>query len=618
MKKENTLYNYFWKCFKNFVSCFCLVLRLCKAHLFKFLTVYLLHENTYLKTYIAVGFWLIFLKAITVRILQVRCTTLSRCDEIPSTSLREHRDSVGVARPCCAQVVSADARGPCSHRHSVGIPRLASEARVGASTCRKQPRGRSSRDVHSRSDLPASGCCRSRIWRKRRAGRVADASDCVKRIKCVKRKTRKSDCADEKLMTPQLWFKAGFALASNAGSSCSSDASSSSRSCALASCCAFEVSVASGPRASCIQVRVESRKLFEVVWGLFHGIESSLSGNVARSSRACQCGRSQGARRSLAYPGPRQDEAVAVGGRAHGRDADVPARLHARRTAARVPRRAGWGRRNLTRGQSIVSTLSFLVADKLTQLLPANCERLVERNAVVALYRILMICNRSEPHVRIITFALNTLLNVALVNRASTRCRLLGLVFATPECLYLSEREHAEGGVHGRGVGGDSRGEGFQSSLQEEPDPGARLCAARSDGVERDCRWGECIVKMSSLQFCRCCSRSPLISGGAKHGQACRAAASGSAAGCQADERSCRESCALLATRPCCQVECRGRGVDEKQGAKARECRDAPGDRVRHADTAPHAQDQVVTSARTAHEEPWFWLSLCYRLVILR
>ena len=106
----------------------------------------------------------------------------------------------------------------------------------------------------------------------------------------------------------------------------------------------------------------------------------------------------------------------------------------------------------------------------------------------MALYRILMICNRSEPHVRIITFALNTLLNVALVNRASTRCRLLGLVFATPECLYLSEREHAEGGVHGRGVGGDSRGEGFQSSLQEEPDPGARLCAARSDGVERDCR----------------------------------------------------------------------------------------------------------------------------------
>ena len=54
--------------------------------------------------------------------------------------------------------------------------------------------------------------------------------------------------------------------------------------------------------------------------------------------------------------------------------------------------------------------------DTLTQLLPQCCERLVEVNAVGVLYTLITSCNRSEPHVRIITYALNTLLNVAMVS----------------------------------------------------------------------------------------------------------------------------------------------------------------------------------------------------------
>ena len=56
------------------------------------------------------------------------------------------------------------------------------------------------------------------------------------------------------------------------------------------------------------------------------------------------------------------------------------------------------------------------VADTLTQLLPQCCERVVEVQAVAVLYKLIGACNRSEPHIRIITYALNTLLNVAIVS----------------------------------------------------------------------------------------------------------------------------------------------------------------------------------------------------------
>ena len=54
--------------------------------------------------------------------------------------------------------------------------------------------------------------------------------------------------------------------------------------------------------------------------------------------------------------------------------------------------------------------------DALTQLLPQCCERLVAVDAVAVLYKLIAACNRSEPHIRIITYALNTLLNVAIVS----------------------------------------------------------------------------------------------------------------------------------------------------------------------------------------------------------
>ena len=79
-------------------------------------------------------------------------------------------------------------------------------------------------------------------------------------------------------------------------------------------------------------------------------------------------------------------------------------------------------------------------ADKLTELLPANCERLVSRNAVAALYRIMNICNRSEPHVRIVTFALNTLLNVAMVRTSQPPAQTQ---HAQLSRFFVAEREHA-------------------------------------------------------------------------------------------------------------------------------------------------------------------------------
>ena len=59
--------------------------------------------------------------------------------------------------------------------------------------------------------------------------------------------------------------------------------------------------------------------------------------------------------------------------------------------------------------------------DTLTQLLPQCCERLVAVDAVPVLFRLITACNRSEPHVRIITYTLNTLLNVAMVCRIKMR-----------------------------------------------------------------------------------------------------------------------------------------------------------------------------------------------------
>ena len=56
-----------------------------------------------------------------------------------------------------------------------------------------------------------------------------------------------------------------------------------------------------------------------------------------------------------------------------------------------------------------------LLSDVATRLSPVCCERMVEVNAVGVLYQLLNSCNRSLPHMEIIKYTVNILLNLAKV-----------------------------------------------------------------------------------------------------------------------------------------------------------------------------------------------------------
>ena len=56
-----------------------------------------------------------------------------------------------------------------------------------------------------------------------------------------------------------------------------------------------------------------------------------------------------------------------------------------------------------------------VVVDVATRLSPRCCERLVEVNAVHVVYRLIQSCNRSLPHMELIKYAANVLLNLVKV-----------------------------------------------------------------------------------------------------------------------------------------------------------------------------------------------------------
>ena len=60
-----------------------------------------------------------------------------------------------------------------------------------------------------------------------------------------------------------------------------------------------------------------------------------------------------------------------------------------------------------------------VVPDVATRLSWRCCERLVEVNAVGVIYRLILSCNRSLPHMELIKFSVSILLNLAKVG-----CRL--------------------------------------------------------------------------------------------------------------------------------------------------------------------------------------------------
>ena len=63
----------------------------------------------------------------------------------------------------------------------------------------------------------------------------------------------------------------------------------------------------------------------------------------------------------------------------------------------------------------ILSCLSPPVSDVATRLSWLCCERLVEVNAVGVIYRLILSCNRSLPHMELIKFSVSILLNLAKV-----------------------------------------------------------------------------------------------------------------------------------------------------------------------------------------------------------
>ena len=56
-----------------------------------------------------------------------------------------------------------------------------------------------------------------------------------------------------------------------------------------------------------------------------------------------------------------------------------------------------------------------VVPDVATRLSWRCCERLVEVNAVGVIYRLILSCNRSLPHMELIKFSVSILLNLAKV-----------------------------------------------------------------------------------------------------------------------------------------------------------------------------------------------------------
>lgn len=70
---------------------------------------------------------------------------------------------------------------------------------------------------------------------------------------------------------------------------------------------------------------------------------------------------------------------------------------------------------SLTLSLTFTLTSVGYVADVATRLSPVCCERLVEVNAVGVIYRLILSCNRSLPHMEVIKFCVNILLNLAKV-----------------------------------------------------------------------------------------------------------------------------------------------------------------------------------------------------------
>ncbi|KAJ8300168.1 hypothetical protein KUTeg_021687 [Tegillarca granosa] len=58
--------------------------------------------------------------------------------------------------------------------------------------------------------------------------------------------------------------------------------------------------------------------------------------------------------------------------------------------------------------------------DVATRLSPACCERMVEVNAVSVIYRLIRSCNRSQPHMELIKYSVNILLNLAKYDKTAS------------------------------------------------------------------------------------------------------------------------------------------------------------------------------------------------------
>ena len=73
----------------------------------------------------------------------------------------------------------------------------------------------------------------------------------------------------------------------------------------------------------------------------------------------------------------------------------------------------------LSRGTEIVTRVAGCLSDVVSRLSARCCERIVAWNAVSVLFRLVRSCNRSLPHMEIINYTVNVLLNLAKVGPPS-------------------------------------------------------------------------------------------------------------------------------------------------------------------------------------------------------